>query len=62
MEHVGSMLGECKPSRAGSEMVIGRVRGVDVALSKTLGFGLRGNGTFHIRKVRCDCVVGGCAS
>ena len=62
MEHVGSMLGECKPSRAGSEVVRGRVRGVDVALSKTRPRSGEGEGTFHIRKVRCDCVAGGCAS
>jgi hypothetical protein len=63
LEHVGSMLGECTPSRVGL-VVRGRVRGVDVALSKTLGLGLGsgvGEGTFHIRKVRCGCAVGGCA-
>ena len=49
MEHVGSMLGECKPSRAGSEVVRGRVRGVDVSLSKTLGLGLGLGKGFHIR-------------
>ena len=63
MEHVQSMLGECKPSRVGSEVVRGQVRGADVSLSKTLGLGLWwGEGTFHIRKVRCGCVAGGCAS
>ena len=63
MEHVESMFGECMPSRAGLEVVRGRVRGEGVVGSKTLGLGLwLGEGTFHIRKVRCDCVAGGWAS
>ena len=53
MEHGGSMLGECMPSRAGLEVVRGRVRGEGDVLSETLGLGLgRGQGSFHIRKVR----------
>ena len=42
-------------------MVRRRVRGVDVALSKTLGLGLgRWVVTFHIRKVRFVCTAGRC--
>ena len=61
------MLGECMPSRAGSEVVRGRVRGVDVALSKTRPRSGAGGGDFPYKEgeVRLRCgrvglVIGAC--